>query len=79
LIGDEIKLKLAAKQYPLCTCAIVQPHSFQSLESCIQSLKEFDSSKIVEMTQSAVVGHTSLRVLDMMNEVSARKAISGIY
>jgi hypothetical protein len=33
----------------------------------------------VEMAQSAVVSHTSLRVLDIINEVSAGKAILGIY
>ena len=31
------------------------------------------------MTESALVGHTSLRVLDMMNEVGIGKAILSIY
>jgi hypothetical protein len=78
LIGDEIKAGLAAKQYPLCSCNIVQPHSFHNLESYIQSPEEFDSSNVVEMTKSAVVGHTSLRVLDMMGEVGSEKAILSI-
>jgi len=60
-------------------CTIVQPHSFYGLESYIQSLKEFDLSKIVEVTESAVVSHTSLRVLDMMNEEGTRKAMLSIY
>jgi hypothetical protein len=68
-IGETIKARLSAKQYPCCDCVVTQLHSCSDLQRSIALLEILDKNETEERAQQVVVAFTSLRVIDMI-EVS---------